>query len=201
MAQLPPGTHVELRPDECALLTYAPPTVELVIAVHAAALRAPAHGLTLAVTLDGDEIDWVGAIDERMVARVAGSDPDVRVQLAASLLYGEDLWRLAWPGELINDPRRRPHHTVYNGRRPWVVLGELPVGDLLIAPLNSDTHGAKWFTPVIARADIRFGGSTSDAILELAHLWSVPPEVKLDGCIAEGAERPVEDAVMRYFSP
>lgn len=79
MATLAPGTRVDMAPDWRAMLVFPPPTgSDLSIAVHSGALRAGASSLlTEVVALVARDIVWAGAVDERMVATLPGSQPHI----------------------------------------------------------------------------------------------------------------------------
>jgi hypothetical protein len=203
LATIEPGRQVELGPRELARLVYRPPeTDSLWIAVHPNALRAgPRSRLTLVAATDpSDEITWVGAVDEQMLRPLPARRPAVRRSLRDRLLVGKRLWTVVFVrGLVVGDPWR-PYLTVYAGSRPWVVLGELAGGELLAVPLNDAHDNPKWYTPVVARGDIWMKGSTKDAQLELAHLWSLDPDVRTVGQIAPRAREAVGQDVWRYYA-
>lgn len=197
MATLPPGRLVLLDDDALRRLRFPPPSSEAVIAVHAAALRAPENTLTLAVCLDADDAPvWVGAIDEAMVLGGVGKTVSPRAALGRRLLTGRRCWDIVWPGPLTAGPG--PFRTVYAGDRPWVVLGALASGSLLAAPLNDARGNPKWYAPVIAAAALE-GAAAKDGQLELAHLWSLPEGLPGVGEVGEGVRGAVGEAVRRYY--
>lgn len=199
MAQLPPGRLVLL--DETALgkLRYPPPEPEVVIAVHEGALGAPGNRLTLAVCLDADDAPtWVGAIDERMVLGGLGQTTPPRPAIARCLLAGHRCWSVVWPGELTADGVPSPYLTLYDGDRPWVVLGELPSGPLLAAPLNDARGNPKWYAPRIDAAELE-GAGAKDGQLEMAHLWSLPEHLPAVGRVVEPAADRLGPKVADYY--
>lgn len=197
MATIPPGRLVLLDDDALRRLRFPPPASEAVIAVHAAALRAPENGLTLAVCLDDrDAPVWVGAIDEAMVLGGVGKTASPRPAVARRLLAAGRCWDVVWPGPLTTGAG--PYRTVYAGDRPWVVVGALASGSLLAAPLNDARGNPKWYAPRIAAADLD-GGAAKDGQLELAHLWSLPEGLPAVGAVGAGARASLGEAVRGYF--
>jgi hypothetical protein len=79
-----------------------------------------------------------------------------------------------------------------------VVVGETSAGDLLAAPLNEDTN-PKWFTPLVYREEVLMTGSSKDAQLELAHVWSFPSSVAAVGSLAESARERILEALKAYY--
>jgi hypothetical protein len=203
VATLSPGVRVTLKDIERDALEYPPDAdASLWIAVHPDALKAGSRNqLTQVVGLDpADEIVWVGALDEGMLATQDERRSGLRRRLADRVLQGAAQWSLRFVRSLtVGDPWA-PHLTVYSGPRPWVVLGELSNGRLLAVPLN-DAHGnPKWYTPIVRRQDIRFAGSAKDAQLELAHLWSIPADTRLLGEITPAVREDLAQDVWRYYS-
>ena len=118
--------------------------------------------------------------------------------LFRSVGTGPRLWDLVWPGELLADAQRGPLSTTYQGERPWVVIGVVAGGDLLAAPLN-DAANPKWFTPLLARDEVRMPGSSKESQLELAHVWSLPGSLAAVGSVAPDARARVLAALRSYF--
>jgi len=203
MATIAPGRQVDLPEAERDVLRHPPEAdASLWIAVHPDALRAGDRSrLTQVIALGPDgEPTWAGALDEEMLEPRAEVRPNLRRRLADRILVGDRLWSLVFIEGLVHGDPWDPYLTIYAGSRPWVVLGELPSGRLLAVPLN-DAHGnPKWFTPVVRRQHIGFRGSTKDAQLELAHLWSFDPEVKKVGDLLPAAREAVGQDVWRYFA-
>jgi hypothetical protein len=191
---------VLLDDGERSKLTFPPPTEEVVIAVHPAALKAPENRLTLAAWEDdAGEIEWVGAIDERMVVGQLGRTESPRPRIGASLFESSRCWDLVWPGHLLRPEVPSPYLTLYDGDRPWIVLGELASGAPLAAPLNDARGNPKWYAPRIGRADLE-GAGAKDAQLEMAHLWSFPGSLPTVGELRERARPAVRQAVAGYYS-
>jgi hypothetical protein len=219
VATLPPGTRVRLVEAERALLRFPPPPeAPLVVAVHPDALKAPGNRLTLVVATGahappGAAPTWAGALDERMLEAVPDAPRPLdagaaRRALGAALLAGDALWAIARPAPLLADPAGGPRHTVYHGRRPWVIVGALPAdadgetgaSRVLAMPLN-DAHGnPKWFAPTILHDHMRFPGNAKDSQLEMAHLWALPRDAARPiGAVEPPAHAPVAAAIARYF--
>ena len=118
--------------------------------------------------------------------------------LGEAIGVGPRLWDVLWPGELVLDPERGPLATTYQGERPWVVIGETQDGDLLAAPLN-EAGNPKWYTPLLAREEVLMSGSSKDAQLELAHLWSLPESLPAVGSIADRARERVLEDLRKYY--
>jgi hypothetical protein len=118
--------------------------------------------------------------------------------LVEAIGTGPRLWEVIWPGELVIDPARGPLATTYQGERPWVVIGVTSMGDLLAAPLN-EAGNPKWYTPLLAQEEILMPGSSKDAQLELAHLWSLPSNLGAVGQVAPPARARLLEALRSYF--
>jgi hypothetical protein len=118
--------------------------------------------------------------------------------LGEAIGFGPRLWEVVWPGELVVDPERGPLATTYQGERPWVVIGETSDGDLLAAPLN-EAGNPKWYTPLLAQEEVLMPGSSKDAQLELAHLWSLPESLPAVGSVAESARERVLEDLRKYY--
>ncbi len=199
MPTLPPGTEVALRPDLPRRLSFAPPPgAVLLVAVHEAALRAPGSPHTQLVGFDYGELCWAGAMSEHQVQVRSEGGGDPRQLLGDAMGVGARLWEVVWPGELVKGPGVGGTSTIYQGERPWVVIGETATGDLLAAPLN-DAANPKWFTPLVGREEVLMPGSSKDAQLELAHVWSLPASLGREGTLAPAARERVLEAVRKYF--
>jgi hypothetical protein len=78
------------------------------------------------------------------------------------------------------------------------VIGITTVGDLLAAPLN-EAGNPKWYTPLLAQEEVLMPGSSKDAQLELAHIWSLPQFLGAVGSVAPAARERVLEALKSYF--
>ena len=126
----------------------------------------------------------------------AGRDP--RSALGRQMLGGLHLWEVFRPGLLTASGVSVPLLTVYNGERPWVVVGELTTGDVLAAPLNDAAGNPKWFSPIIEAGDLMFPGSKVSQ-LELAHVWSFGAHVPI-GIVSDHGRASVAGGIRSYFS-
>ena len=199
MPTLAPGTEVSIRPEALTHLTFPPPKGSvLLVGVHDAALNAPESPHTQLLAFQFGELVWAGALSETAlrVESAAGGDP--RALLGEAVGVGPRIWEVVWPGDLSLDPGARGGRTTYQGERPWVVIGETTSGDLLAAPLN-EAGNTKWYTPEIARDEVLMSGSSKDAQLELAHLWSLPGSLPAVGSVSSTARPRVLEAVKKYF--
>ena len=199
MPTLPPGTEVSIRPDGRRRLSFPPPGGSvLLVAVHDAALRAPGSPHTQLIGLRHGDLIWAGALSEHLLTVRSEGGGDPRQLLGEAVGAGSRLWDLVWPGELLADPQGGPLSTIYQGERPWVVIGVVPGGDLLAAPLN-EAANPKWFTPLLAREEVRMPGSSKESQLELAHVWSFPQSLGAVGTVAPEARTRVLGALRSYF--
>jgi hypothetical protein len=199
MPTLPPGTEVSIRRDALRRLSFPPPQGSvLLVAVHDVALRAPGSPHTQLIGLCHGELAWAGALSEHLLTVESEGGGDPRQLLGEAVGVGPRLWDLIWPGELVSDARRGPLSTTYHGERPWVVIGVVAGGDLLAAPLN-DAANPKWYTPLLARDEVRMAGSSKASQLELAHVWSLPGSLGAVGTVASEARARVLTALRGYF--
>jgi hypothetical protein len=199
MPTLPPGTEVAIRSEALWRLTFPPPDESVVfIGVHDAGLLSPQSLHTQLLGFSEGDLSWAGALSEALldVRSEGGGDP--RMLLGEAMGQGSRLWDVIWPGELVRDPERGRLATTYQGERPWVVIGAISSGDLLAAPLN-DAGNPKWYTPLIGREEVLMSGSSKDAQLELAHLWSFPPSLAAVGTIAASAQARVLADLRNYY--
>jgi len=200
VATLPPGTIVDLSEYAAEALRFPPPDGDLVVVVHPSALRARYDPHTQVARFDDDGLAWLGALGEDMLVTLdEESDPDARADCAACFLRGERLWEIVRPGALLLPDAPRAPSTIYGGsdRRPWVVIGESDVGELLAAPLN-DAGNPKWWTPVVPHAALSFPGNVKDSQVELAHAWSLPASLSSVGEVTPLGRGAVERAVRAY---
>jgi hypothetical protein len=197
MPLLRPGTQVSIRSAGLRRLTFPPPQDgALLVAIHPSALKSPRSPHSQLVGFVYGELAWAGALGEGLLDVLSEDGGDPRQLLAEAVATGARLWDVVWPGELVRDGG--PLSTIYQGERPWVVVGETALGDLLAAPLN-EAANPKWYTPLLAREEILMAGSAKDAQLELAHLWSFPGSMAALGTVAPGARPRLLAALRGYF--
>lgn len=199
MPTLSPGTQVSIRPEALSRLAFPPPEGSvLLVGVHDAALKAPESPHTQLLGFQFGELVWAGALSEAHLMVEADDGGDPRQLLGDAIGTGARLWDVVWPGELTSGAGSGHLTTTYQGERPWVVIGETTSGDLLAAPLN-EAGNPKWFTPFVAQEEVLMHGSSKDAQLELAHLWSLPGSMHSVGSLAEGAHDRILEGVKSYF--
>ena len=199
MATLPPGTEVSLRSDALRRLNFPPPKGSvLVVAVHEGALLAPANPHTQLIGLRHGDVIWAGALGEHLLTVESEGGGDPRQLLGDAIGAGPRLWDVVWPLELVADSWRGRLSTVYQGERPWVVIGLVSGGDLLAAPLN-EAANPKRFTPLLAAEDVLMSGSSKESQLELAHVWSLPQSLGAVGSVAPEARGRIREALRSYF--
>jgi len=128
------------------------------------------------------------------------ADAGARALCARRLLVGSRVWEVVNPGLLVVDGVPRPLSTVYDGSdlRPWIIIGETTSGDPVAVPLNEPTN-PKWWTPLIAQADMSFPGNNKSAQVELAHLWTFPSGIQAEGSVLPAGRVAVEAAIRGYF--
>jgi hypothetical protein len=196
---LPPGTEVSIRPEAFRHLAFPPPEgAVLLVGVHDAALKAPESPHTQLLGFRVGELVWAGALSETFLHVDSESGGDPRQLLGEAIGIGRRLWEVVWPGELMSAGESHLSSTAYQGERPWVVVGETPSGDLLAAPLNQ-AGNSKWYTPLLAREEVLMPGSSKDAQLELAHLWSLPASLPSVGSVSPAGQARVLEALKNYF--
>jgi len=199
MPTLPPGTEVEIRPQALRRLTFPPPGGSVVlVGIHEAGLLVRHSPHTQLLGFTAGELSWAWALSESLLEVKSAGGGDPRMLLGEAIGTGPRLWDVVWPGELVLDPDRGPLATTYQGERPWVVVGITPGGDLLAAPLN-EAGNPKWYTPLLAQDEVLMPGSSKDAQLELAHLWSLPRSVGAVGSVAETARARILEDLRAYF--
>ena len=138
--------------------------------MHPGALRAPQNRLTLAACVDGaGRLQWVGAVDERMLLPTGARGASLRAAIRERLLVGTRCWQLVRHGLLIAAGVGDPYLTLYAGERQWVVHGELEEGQLLAATLNGALENPKWFAPQVAARHLLCPGA-GPAQHELTHV-------------------------------
>jgi hypothetical protein len=201
VATLPAGSRVRLAEAALRSLRFPPPSADLTVVVHAAALRAPYDRHTQVACVAGGDLVWLGALGEDLLETAAGpADEDARALCARHLLVGSRVWEVVNPGLLVVDGVARPLSTVYDGSdlRPWIIIGETVSGDPVAVPLNEPTN-PKWWTPLIAQADMSFPGNNKNAQVELAHLWTFPSGIPAEGSVLQPGRVAVEAAIRGYF--
>jgi hypothetical protein len=199
MPTFPPGTEVAIRPEFLRRLSFPPPEGSVVlVAIHEAGLQAQQSRHTQLLGFSGGELSWAGAFSELLLEVKSEGGGDPRQLLGEAVGTGPRLWDVVWPGELVSDPGGGPLATTYQGERPWVVIGITTVGDLLAAPLN-EAGNPKWYTPLLAQGEVLMPGSSKDAQLELAHIWSLPQFLGAVGSVAPAARERVLEALKSYF--
>ncbi len=202
MATLAPGTKVRLAETASAALRFPPPDgLDLTVVVHRAALNAPHDAHTQVAAIAHGELVWLGALGEDLLEEVsAPRDSSARAVVAERFLVGSRLWEVVRVGGLLGQAEHGPLSTIYDGSeaRPWVVVGETILGELIVVPLN-DARSPKWWTPVIAQVHMRFPGNIKDGQVELAHAWSVPADIAAEGEVLVAGRGAVERAIAEYF--
>ncbi len=202
VATLRPGTRVRLAEDASAALRFPPPAdIALTVVVHRAALNAPHDAHTQVAAIAHGELVWLGALGEDVLGGVSvPRDLGARAVVAERFLVGSRLWEVVRVGGLLGQAGRGPLSTVYDGSeaRPWVVVGETILGELIVVPLN-DASRPKWWTPVIAQVHMRFSGNIKDGQAELAHAWTVPAELVVEGEVLVAGRGAVERAIEGYY--
>lgn len=199
MPNHPPGTLVSIRLDARRHLTFPPPEgAVLLVGVHDAALHAPESPHTQLLGFELGELVWAGALSESLLQVQSADGGDPRQLLGEAVGAGPRLWDVLWPGELFSGGQAALRSTTYQGERPWVVIGRTASGDLLAAPLN-EAGNPKWYTPRLSREEVVMPGSSKDAQLELAHLWSFPASLPAVGSVSTAAQSRLLEALKVYF--
>jgi len=201
VATLPAGSRVRLAEAASRSLRFPPPAADLTIVVHPAAIRAPYDKHTQVACVVGADLVWLGALGEDILETVAGpADAGARAVCAGRFMVGSRLWDVVRPGPLVIDGVPRPLSTVYDGSdlRPWIIIGETTNEDPIAVPLNEATN-PKWWTPLIAQADMSFPGNNKNAQVELAHVWTIPSGIHAEGSILHAGRVAVVAAIHGYF--
>jgi len=198
MARIAPDTCVRMKAAAMRMLRFPPPSPDLVIAAHAAALRAPDNALTLTVHVTRGTVTWVGAVDEGMLeVSDGGAVPGARGLIARSLATGAHLWHCVTPGPLLAARSPAPT-TVYAGSRPWLVVGRLDTGAVLAAPVNDARGQEKWYAPHLPPGAVPTP-EAKESQIELAHLWSLPVGSRDIGVVAAGEQARLREALLTYY--
>ncbi len=202
MANLPPGTPVDLTEFAAEMLRFGPPDGDLVIVVHPAALRAPRDAHTQVAQVVHGRLTWLGALAEDLLVTLdAPPEEDARAACAEAFLIGARLWEVVRPGSLLAPDAPPSASGVYRGsvERPWVVVGATDDGDLVAAPLT-DAANPKWWAPVLPRTSLSFPGNIKDSQVELAHVWSLPRSIPSIGQVLPVGHAAIERAILAYVS-
>jgi hypothetical protein len=170
----------------------------LVVAVETGALKAPENNLTTVVEVTGLRIAWVGSIDESMVDATDERHENARQELSRLVLQGNATWTIVSPG-MLRYPGTGEMDTVYQGDRPWVMIGGPHECGLLAVPLNDLGKGAHpYYQCAVQRADLQLP-SAKDSKLELGHVWSFPKEMERVGEVLPDARTAITAALKRYY--
>ncbi len=108
------------------------------------------------------------------------------------------LWAIIKPGLLTQPHAERPLYTVYDGDRPWVVVGQTASGAPIAIPLNDARGSRKWYAPTLEANKLLFAGS-KDSKVELNHLWSFEGSSSVVGEVAAAGREKLSVAVASYF--
>jgi hypothetical protein len=163
-------------------LAYPPPEgLQFVVCSPPSAANSAVANVA-GVAEDG-YIDWVGTVDAAWLEETGDRSivDEINEELTSNMRRQDDTFgQLRLPGELSDVP----HATIlYKGVRPWVRVGTLENGHLLALPLNSargDTREGLQFRIEAKHCPVP---GMFDSHVELAHLWSFPPDI--------GPERPM----------
>lgn len=169
MPRIAAGSIVEFRPAVVAELRYPPlGGGTLAVAVETAALKSKWNALTTVIMQDGNDIVWVASLDESMLDVLEGTIADTRIHLTNLVLKGDALWQVMRPGTL-RLPGTFRNDTVYQGDRPWVVVGGPHRSGVLAVPLNDLGEGTRGHYQCRVGAEhLLFPGSINSK-LELNH--------------------------------
>lgn len=197
MATIPEGTAVSLDTQATGELTYPPSGQDLIIVVHPGALRAAHNRLTQVAEIDGGAITWAGSLDEGLLTPAPNTTQGVRNLLSQSLLRGVRQWSIIRPG-FLRKPGVVRKDTVYQGDRPWIVVGELASGALLGMPLNEDDGNRAVYNHLIDASALNIPNAKPSK-LELNHLWSFPTTCSAVALLAQSARSAAAAAVRNYY--
>lgn len=200
MADIDPNTEVCLNSSYSGDLCFPPSGVDLVVAVEDASLKS-ASRLTTVVEIDGGNIKWCGSIDEAGLAQQSTKySGDARDLLTQRLFQGRRLWDVIQPG-LLRQSASTTIDTVYQGNRPWIVVGELTNGNLLAVPLNDLGSGVRrHYQSFVDKKHLQLNGMTAkDSKAELNHLWSFPKTTQKMGTVDQAAHACLEQGLRGYY--
>lgn len=198
MARIAPGTIVAFDATAQAELAFPPPDgCEVSVAVHPGALKASTNALTTVVSANEAEILWVGSVDEGILNPTGVVSTSHRDALARLLLGGPALWTIIQPGPLRIRGKFR-NDTVYQGDRPWLVVGWGKSCGLLAMPLNDIGTRTRHYQCPISGAALQFSGS-KDSKLEMNHPWSFPESSRVIGTLEQAAHSAVATALKNEY--
>jgi len=202
MSKYETGTKVTLR-RECDHGLLFPPDEECELrAVEPGDGPGPSSPLTQVLGLVDGALRWAGALDENLLEFDRDDvDPrSVQAELEAALLRGKQLWSLVEPGPLRRSGDER-NDVVYQGRRPWLVVGETASGALLAMPLNESPGEARRYQARLFAADVffRLNRPSKPSNIELSHVWSLPSTTRNAGQLKRHRWRQIEEKVLDYF--
>jgi hypothetical protein len=144
-------------------------------------------------------VAWVGAIDESMVVRNDQTQPSSRQEVSRLVLLGDHVWRVVRPGRLRH-PGTEEDDTVYQGDRPWVVIGGPHECGVLAIPLNALGQGAHHHYQCEVKREDLDTPDAKDSKLELGHLWSFPSgQVDHVGNVRLGARERITAKLRSYY--
>jgi len=193
-----PGTPVEFLDGEVEKLRFPPPSEgNGFIAVHENALKAPQNTLTFVLVVYDGQIAWLGAVDERMLQATGEPKTNPRALLKRYIDQKSPDWPVVSPGLLTVPEAARPRYTVYDGERPWVILGKTPAGTAIAAPLNDAKGNPKWWAPRVSPPSLKIPGAKASQV-ELAHIWTLDPTGPHLGSLI--ATRELKGAATSYLS-
>ena len=198
MPTIDPNTQVTFVGQALTRIKYAPPLGTYVIAVEQSALRSPRNALTTVVAMENEAILWAGSVDEGMLAPQGKATVAARESLTALLLTGPRLWQVIRPGSLrTQGPAIQD--TLYQGDRPWLVVGELANQALLAVALNDIGPGTRGhYQHEVRQADLEFPGSKHSKV-ELNHIWSFPSALPGIGQLSVAARPAAQAALLGYY--
>jgi len=118
-----------------------------------------------------------------------------RQALCDRIGIGANLWEIRYPGPLLKPGT--PSGMVYQGSRPWLIIGELANGAALAVPLNSTTATVtnkaynmfldkSWYLVTPSGTDPRILPSDTNSTAELPHIWSLPDGLQNCGNVIPG---------------
>lgn len=203
MSNIKPNSIVNLSCQRIGDLRYPPSDLGgiFAIAAHKGALKST-NKSTQVVQIKEGALVWVGAIDEEMVIEVPGAiGPDVRSLLANHLLRGPALWEIL-PSVDLWSRTAPPDTTIYQGARPWIVLGETAMS-ILAAPLNHCAPGEVMATyqSFVSQTSLQamVTPSPRNSKLEMNHIWSLPKKISGVGSLAARARAALKERIVYFY--